>query len=59
MALLDKSKKPVSDNQLSVQELEFLLDKIRDMGFVGSELDILTRVVVKLQNQYLSQTEQN
>ena len=59
MALLDKSKKPVPDTQLSVQELEFLLDKIRDMGFVGSELDILTRVVVKLQNQYLSQTEQN
>lgn len=59
MALLDKSKKPAPDTQLSVQELEFLLDKIRDMGFVGSELDILTRVVVKLQNQYLSQTEQN
>ena len=59
MALLDKNKKPTPDTQLSVQELEFLLDKIRDMGFIGSELDTLTRVVVKLQNQYLAQTEQS
>lgn len=56
MALLDKTKKP-QDDSLSKEELEFLLEKIRTMNFIGEELDLLTRVVIKLQNQYLAENK--
>ena len=56
MGILDKvSKKPEENNQLTVEELHFLLVRIKKMRFVGEELDILTRTVVKLQNQYIKQ----
>ena len=54
MGLLDKvTQKQGDSNQLTVEELEFLLVKIKEMNFTGHELDILTRAVVKLQNQYI------
>ena len=54
MGLLDKvTTKQGDPNQLTVEELEFLLIKVKKMRFSGEELDILTRAVVKLQNQYI------
>ena len=54
MGLLDKvAPKQEDPTQLTVEELEFLLIKIRKMRFSGEELDTLTRAVVKLQNQYI------
>jgi hypothetical protein len=54
MGLLDKvTQKQEDPNQLTVEELEFLLLKIKKMRFSGDELDTLTRAVVKLQNQYI------
>jgi hypothetical protein len=54
MGLLDKvTTKQGDPNQLTVEELEFILIKIKKMRFSGEELDILTRAVVKLQNQYI------
>lgn len=55
MGLLDKvTTKQGDPNALTVEELEFLLVKIKKMRFSGEELDTLTRAVVKLQNQYIS-----
>ena len=54
MGLLDKvATKQEDPTQLTVEELEFLLIKIRKMRFSGEELDTLNRAVVKLQNQYI------
>lgn len=55
MGLLDKvTSKQADPNQLTVEELEFLLIKIKKMRFSGEELELLTRAVVKLQNQYIT-----
>jgi hypothetical protein len=55
MGLLDKGTgKQPDPNQLTVDELEFLLIKIKKMRFTGEELEVLTRAVVKLQNQYIT-----
>ena len=55
MGLLDKvTTKQGDPNQLTVEELEFILIKIKKMRFSGEELDTLTRAVVKLQNQYIT-----
>ena len=50
----DISKEEIKDEALDQQELEFLLSRIKDMTFKGSELEILTKVVLKLQNRYIS-----
>ena len=49
----DLSNKDIKEETLDVQELEFLLSRIKEMTFKGSELEILTRVVIKLQNRYI------
>lgn len=38
--------------QLNKEDIEYVLNKIREMQFMGSELEVLTRLVIKLQNQY-------
>lgn len=54
MGLLDRAVKQADQNQLMIEELEFLLIKIKKMRFSGDELELLTRSVVKLQNQYIA-----
>jgi len=54
MGLLDRTGKQADQNQLTIEELEFLLIKIKKMRFSGDELELLTRSVVKLQIQYIS-----
>ncbi len=53
----DISKEEIKDEALDQQELEFLLSRIKDMTFKGSELEILTKVVLKLQNRYIKLTD--
>jgi len=55
MSLLDKIsyQKPTPDN-LEKQEIEFILNTIKESTFKGKDLDMLYKVVVKLQNQYVN-----
>lgn len=53
------SNQDIKEEALDQAELEFLLSRIKDMSFKGSELEILTRVVLKLQNRYLRLKEDN
>lgn len=54
MALVEKTQGiKKQDNKLAMDELEYLLKKIREMQFQGDELDVLFKTVMKLQNQYL------
>lgn len=56
MGLLDRVQpqklQPSKDN-LEKKEIEFILNTIKDSNFKGEDLDILYKVVVKLQNQYV------
>jgi hypothetical protein len=45
-------------NQLSAQELVFLLDALKRTTFVGEQVETMFNTVLKLQNQYLEQTKQ-
>jgi len=58
MGLLDKihtqKSKETSNNNLDKQEIEFILNTIKESNFKGENLDILYKVVVKLQTQYTS-----
>ena len=55
MSLLDKitPAKPTPD-KLEKLEIEFILNTIKDSTFKGEDLDMLYKVVVKLQNQYVN-----
>jgi hypothetical protein len=56
MGLLDRvqPQKPQSPkDNLEKKEIEFILNTIKDSNFKGEDLDILYKVVVKLQNQYV------
>jgi len=39
---------------LEKQEIEFILNTIKESTFKGKDLDMLYKVVVKLQNQYVN-----
>jgi hypothetical protein len=44
---------PIFDsNELSKQEIEYLLLLIKDSKFLGEHLEIVYNIVIKLQNQY-------
>jgi hypothetical protein len=57
MGLLDKiqpkSPQETPKDNLEKKEIEFILNTIKNSSFKGEDLDILYRVVVKLQNQYI------
>lgn len=46
---------PSNETELTKQEIEVLLNLIRNSTFSGSSLDILYTLVVKLQKQYKNQ----
>jgi len=54
MGLLDKIQGGPTEvsNNLNKPEIEFILSLIKNSNFRGENLDILYKVVVKLQNQY-------
>ena len=55
MGLLDiinKNKGEDITNNLTKEELEFLLLALKKTTFVGEHLEMLFNIVIKLQNQY-------
>lgn len=42
---------------LNVNELETLLNLIKNATFIGKDIEAVYNIVVKLQNQYLDQTK--
>lgn len=60
MSIINKiiPKTQVSDiNKLNMQELEFLLNVLKQSSIVGDQVEMFYNMVVKLQNQYLEQQE--
>lgn len=53
--LLDivKKKEEEKSNQLTLQELEFLLFLIKNSSFKGEQVEVIYNAAVKLQQQYL------
>lgn len=53
--LLDivKKKEEEKSNQLSLQELEFLLFLIKNSTFKGEQVELIYTAAIKLQQQYL------
>lgn len=45
---------PQMDSKLSKQEIELLLELIKQATFKGEHIETLYHLVLKLQNQYLS-----
>ena len=55
MALIDKVlSKQVDPNQLTKEEIQFLLELIKRSSFQGESLEGLYNLVLKLQNQFVS-----
>ncbi len=53
-----KNNTPVSQqDQLSAQELEFLLLLVKQASFKGEYVEIVYNTTLKLQNQYLKQNK--
>ena len=48
------STKTPDSNELTIQELEFLLNLIRNITFKGDQLEPLYNLVIKIQNQHKS-----
>ena len=54
---LQPTSKSVNTNQLSIQEIEVLLSMIKRSNFLGEDIEHLYNLIVKLQNQYIEQTQ--
>jgi len=48
---------PDTSNQLSSQELIFLLETLKRATFTGEQVEIMYNTTLKLQNQYLEQNK--
>lgn len=48
----NKQTQPTDANNLSIQEVEFLLNALKSTTIVGEQLEMFYNLVVKLQNQY-------
>lgn len=48
---------PVNENQLSSEEIEFLLNALKTTTIMGEQVEMFYNMVVKLQNQYIEQTK--
>ena len=58
MALIDKVlNKKTDPNQLSKEEIQFLLELIKRSSFQGESLEGLYNLVLKLQNQFVYLSE--
>ena len=63
MGILNKlipqdNKTQVSDvNKLNTQELEFLLNTLKQTMIAGEHVEMFYNLVIKLQNQYVEQTK--
>jgi hypothetical protein len=50
-------EKALDPNQLSPQEIASLLDIIKQTSFMGEQVELVYNMVLKLQQQYISQTQ--
>jgi hypothetical protein len=48
---------PVNENQLTAEEIEFLLNSLKTTHIMGEHVEMFYNMVIKLQNQYLEQTK--
>lgn len=58
MSILDKLKsqsKTESNNQLTKQEIEFLLVLLKDVSIRGEHVETFYNIILKLQEQYVKQ----
>lgn len=46
-----------SVNQLDTQELEFLLNTLKQTMIMGEHVEMFYNLIIKLQNQYIDQTK--
>lgn len=46
----------IDPNKLSVEEIEFLLNSLKTVTIVGEQVEMFYNLVIKLQNQYVEQT---
>lgn len=44
-------------NQLSKDEIEFLLTTLKSSTIIGEQVEMFYNLVIKLQNQYIEQTK--
>lgn len=51
----NKQSTQAPDNELSLQELEYLLNVLKSAQLVGDQVEMFYIMVVKLQNQYVKQ----
>jgi len=51
------STPPVNENQLTPEEIEFLLNALKTTTIMGEHVEMFYNMVVKLQNQYIEQTK--
>lgn len=49
---------PATDNQLSVQELAFIINTFKVATFSGEQVEFIYNLITKLQHQYVSAAEQ-
>ena len=49
---------PATDNQLSVQELAFIINTFKVATFNGEQVEFIYNLITKLQHQYIRATEQ-
>jgi len=49
------TQQPISENQLTIQELALILEMIKKTTFLGEHVETVYNTVIKLQNQILEQ----
>jgi hypothetical protein len=59
MGLVDRiiNKQQQNNNQLNIQELEFLILLIKQSTFRGEDLETVYNTTLKIQNQFLEQNK--
>ena len=47
----------IDPNQLSTDEIEFLLNQLKSVTIIGEQVEMFYNLIIKLQNQYIEQTK--
>lgn len=53
----DTISSTVSNNTLSIEDLDFLLQYLRNADLKGHQVEMFYNLVIKLQNQYIEQSK--
>ena len=57
IAVKNEKVQYIESNALTVPELEFLLNTLRNTTLKGEQVEMFYNLVVKIQNQYINQTQ--